>query len=204
MDHPWGVVLAGGPGSRMGGRKPFREIEGRRLIDMVLDSLGQVCSRLLVMTNDVAALADLPCAVLADRWPGQGPLAALATVFLDTDAPGIVLLAVDLPLAQPSLLQALAQAHGRHQALAPLGPRWPEPLLAYYSRDCLPAALRLLKQGDRRPRMLLPAVGASLLSREEVARLDPQDMSFFNVNYPQDLETAARLLREGVPKNPQE
>jgi molybdopterin-guanine dinucleotide biosynthesis protein A len=188
----WGAVLAGGPGSRLGGGKPFKEIAGRRLIDLALKSLGRVCPQLMIVTNDVAAYAEHPCLVLADRWPGRGPLAALATAFLDSPAQGVLLMAVDMPLVRPELLAALALAHGREKALAPLGPRWPEPLLAYYSRDCLPAIMRLLEQGDRRPRMLLKAVGAELMPREEVLAHDPEGLSFMNVNFPEDLEQAER------------
>jgi molybdopterin-guanine dinucleotide biosynthesis protein A len=125
---------------------------------------------------------------------GQGPLAALAGAFLDSNAPGLVLMAVDMPLVRPGLLKALAQAHGRHRACAALGPNWPEPLLAYYSRDCLPAILRLLKVGEHRPRVLLRAVAAVIMTREEVDGLDPEGDSFLNVNYPEDLQRAAALL----------
>jgi molybdopterin-guanine dinucleotide biosynthesis protein A len=188
----WGAVLAGGPGSRLGGGKPFKEIAGRRLIDLALEALGRVCPQVMIVTNDVAAYAEHPCLVLADRWPGRGPLAALATAFLDSPAQGVLLMAVDMPLVRTELLAALARAHGREKALAPLGPNWPEPLLAYYSRDCLPAILRLLEQGDRRPRMLLKAVGAQLMPREEVLAHDPEGLSFMNVNFPEDLERAER------------
>jgi molybdopterin-guanine dinucleotide biosynthesis protein A len=197
-DGLWGVVLAGGPGSRLGGGKPFRRVAGRRLIDLAVSSIGQVCPRFMIVTNAVAAFAEHPCLVLADRWPGRGPLAALATAFLDSLATGALLMAVDMPLVRAELLTALAQAHGRVKALAPMGPRWPEPLLAYYSRDCLPAILHLLEQGEQRPRMLLKAVGAALMSREEVLAHDPEGLSFINVNFPKDLEQAERKnpLRE--------
>jgi molybdopterin-guanine dinucleotide biosynthesis protein A len=186
------VVLAGGPGTRLGGGKPFKEVAGRRLIDLALASLGRVCPNLMIVTNDVAAYAEHQCLVVADRWPGQGPLAALATAFLDSPALGVLVMAVDMPLVRVELLEALARAHGRDRALAPLGPRWPEPLLAYYGRDCLPAILRLIEEGDRRPRMLLKAVGAQLMPREEVQALDPEGLSFMNVNFPEDLERAER------------
>lgn len=195
VDPPRGVVLAGGPGSRLGGGKPWRQVAGRRLIDLAGLALEAAGLEVAVVTVEVAACADLPWEVIADRWPGQGPLAALVTAFLDCDAEGIVLLAVDLPLVRPALLARLAAAHGGPcQALAPVGPKgWPEPLLAYYSRQCLPAAQRLREQGECRPRKLLEVVGAQFLDPAEVARLDPQGYSFLNVNLPQDLELACQV-----------
>jgi hypothetical protein len=83
---PLGVVLAGGPGRRIGGAKPFRTLAGRRLIDIALERLGRACSRLAVSGFDLAPFADLGVELVRDRWPGQGPLAAVATVFLETSA----------------------------------------------------------------------------------------------------------------------
>lgn len=193
-----GVVLAGGPGSRLGGGKPWRLVAGRRLIDLAGQALEQAGLEVLVVTGDVAACAGLPWEVTADRWPGQGPLAALATAFLDSGAGGVVLLAVDLPLVRPALLARLARAHGQQRALSPIGPRgWPEPLLAYYSRLCLPAARRLMARGESRPRMLLKAVGADFLAPQELAQVDPEGHSFLNVNYPEDLERANQAALVG-------
>lgn len=193
----WGLVLAGGPGSRLGGGKPWRTVAGRRLLDLAGQALEQACPRVAVVALNVAAFGGLPWDVLADRWPGQGPLAALTGALLDTGAGGVLVLAVDTPLVRPALLARLAQAHGQERALAPRGPKgWPEPLLAYYSRACLPAALRLVEQGERRPRMLLKAVGASYLEAAQVAELDPEGLSFLNVNYPEDLERARQAAAQ--------
>lgn len=191
-----GALLAGGPGRRMGGGKPWRTLGGRPLIDWALSALDQACDQVVVLAADAADMAELPCDVLADRWPGQGPLAALATAFLDSDADGLLALAVDLPLARPALLSRLAAGHGHCQALAPIGPQgWPEPLMAYYSRACLPAALRLLERGERRTRMLFKAVAAQFLPAEETRALDPRMLSFLNLNYPQDLAAAEAAAR---------
>ncbi len=194
----WGVVLAGGPGSRLGGDKPWRTVGGRRLIDLAVEKAGRMCPQCLVVTGQVDQFLDLPCSVIADRWPGQGPLAALATAFLDTNAQSILLLPVDAPLLQIELLELIMSLRPGHKAVAAQGPGGLEPLLAWYHRDCLPAVLRLMDQGERRPRMLLGAVGARILTREEVAAADPEDLSFLNVNFPQDLEKAKQIANQRV------
>ena len=75
------VVLAGGPGSRLGGGKPWRTLAGRRLVDLALEQARALCPQVVLAAADCADFADLSCTVVADRWPGQGPLAALVTVF---------------------------------------------------------------------------------------------------------------------------
>ncbi|RJX36081.1 MAG: molybdenum cofactor guanylyltransferase [Desulfarculus sp.] len=192
----WGVILAGGPGSRIGGHKPWRTLGGRRFIDLALAAARSVCPQCLVVTGQVEDFLDLDCQVLADRWPGQGPLAALATALLDSPAAEVLLLPVDAPLVQPALLELLLRLRPGHKAVAAQGPGGMEPLLAWYHRDCLPTALRLVKAGEKRPRMLLPAVKARILTREEVAAVDPQDLSFLNVNSPEDLAKAQEIAAQ--------
>jgi molybdopterin-guanine dinucleotide biosynthesis protein A len=196
MAAPWGVVLAGGPGKRMGGDKPLKEIAGRRLIDRALDTLDKVCQQTMVVTVDIAGLADLQVPVIRDRWPGKGPLNAITTAFLDSEAESIVVMAVDLPLVEPKLLELVAFGPEDDKARAPMGLKGPQPLLAYYHRLCLPAAMRQLEKGELRIRFLLKAVGASYIPLEEVHKVDPEELSFLNVNYPEDLEKAYKIGRE--------
>jgi molybdopterin-guanine dinucleotide biosynthesis protein A len=196
LDRPWGLVLAGGPGTRMGGGKPQRELAGRSLAQRAHAALAAVCPRVLVAAQDLLPLAGLPATLLRDRWPGQGPLNAIITAFLDSRAPALLVLAVDLPLVRRPLLELLAAGPEADLARAPVGPRGrPEPLLAYYHRDALPAARRLFQRGERRTRLLLEAVGARLLEPDQTARADPEGLSFLNVNYPEDLDRALRLGR---------
>lgn len=194
--RPLGVVLAGGPGSRLGGRKPWRTVGGRRLIDLALEALAPHTDGLMVVTNRVADFADLTCTVVADRWPGQGPLAALATAFLESRAPSLVLAPVDNPFLSPALVARLAAGQPGSRALVTEGPRGWEPLLSWYSRDCLQAALRLIAKDERRLRRLLKMVDATSLPWEEVRALDPEGRSLFNINYPEDLVLARSLADE--------
>ena len=199
----WGMVPAGGPGSRLGGGKHLRRVGGRRLLDIALDLVGQVCPRVMVVTGQVEEMAELPCPILSDRWPGQGPLGALTTAFLDSDADGILMLAVDLPLMRPQVLRLVLE-QGRDQvASVAQGPGGLEPLAAYYSRSCLPAALRLVEAGERRPRMLVEVVGAQVVPRQQVLQADPEDVCFVNVNYPDDLDRVRRYWdQRGAPDTP--
>jgi molybdenum cofactor guanylyltransferase len=68
-----GAVLAGGASRRFGSDKALAVIEGRALIDHVIDRLGLQCDALVIVGR---SHGDWP--VLADRPAGgQGPLAGL-------------------------------------------------------------------------------------------------------------------------------
>ena len=195
--EPLGVILAGGPGKRLGGKKPWRMIGDKRLIDLALENISQVCRKVVVVAVDIGQFADLPCQLIADRWPGQGPLAALATAMLETEEDGFLVLPVDLPLVRVPLLELiLSKRHGQ-RSVSVQGPGGKEPLLAYYSRECLPTALRMLEQGERRPTSLLNSIRPLMITREQVHEVDPDDLSFINVNFPEDLEKARRIMGGG-------
>ncbi|BEQ17055.1 molybdenum cofactor guanylyltransferase [Desulfoferula mesophila] len=190
------VVLAGGPGTRMGGGKPWRTLAGRRLIDLALERAGELCPQVVVSAVDCADFADLSRPVVADRWPGQGPLAALVTAFLDTPATSILLLPVDAPLMRPALLRRILERRAGQKAVCCEGPGGLEPLMAWYDRGCLPLARKMLEEGEWRLRLLLKRSGALIIDRQETLSLDPDNLSFLNVNFPQDLELAERLATE--------
>jgi molybdopterin-guanine dinucleotide biosynthesis protein A len=95
-------------------------------------------------------------------------------------------LPVDTPFVHPDILKLLAATKGE-RAVVPSGPGGLEPLVSYYHRDCLPQALGLIrKNGERRLHVLLKLVKARILTRDEVLALDPDDLSFFNVNSIED------------------
>jgi Molybdopterin-guanine dinucleotide biosynthesis protein A len=189
------VVLAGGPGSRLGGGKPFRRVKGLRLIDLALKKAAVICQHRIVVATHLSSLTDVPCELIADRWPGQGPLAAIVTAMLDYPAQTYLILPVDAPLLSLNLLRLVIE-YGRDQVAAvPHSPGGLEPLMAQYSRKCLPAAQRMLEQGELRPRIFLPMVGARIIPQEEVNRADPGGLSFLNVNYPEDLARVREIAQ---------
>jgi molybdopterin-guanine dinucleotide biosynthesis protein A len=78
----------------MGRDKALVEVGGRALAARVADALRAAgCGEVLAIGGDPRALGALGLTPVADRWPGQGPLAGLATA-LDagaaTGAPGAV------------------------------------------------------------------------------------------------------------------
>ena len=159
-----------------------------------MEKLAAVCPRVMIVTVDVAGLADVPVDIVADRWPGQGPLNALATAFLDSDAESVLLLAVDLPLMSMELLRFLAQGHETkmgHRAHHAWRPgalvRLVQPPSAW------PRPWGLLEKGERRIRRVLSEKRTLFLDLDQVAALDPGGCAFLNVNLPEDLQKAREI-----------
>jgi len=74
----------------------------------------------------------------------------------------------------------------------------PEPTHALYSKACLPFIEPRLIAGDLKISGFYEQVRVRYLPEEEVAALDPEFLSFFNVNTPEDLERALSLAAQGI------
>lgn len=73
-----GTVLTGGASTRMGADKALLVLDGRPMALRVACALREAgASRVLCVGGDLAALGSLGLEVVADRWPGQGPLAGI-------------------------------------------------------------------------------------------------------------------------------
>lgn len=72
------------------------------------------------------------------------------------------------------------------------------PTHAIYSRECLPTMQASLQRDDLRVISIMDKLRVRIVEADEVDRFDPQHLSFFNMNTPQDLEFARRLA-EGAP-----
>ena len=108
-----GAVLAGGKSQRMGTDKAFIEVEGTWLITSALKALSGASQRLIVGGSDprlgkAASAADAQH--VADRWPGEGPLGAVATALGLAHHPVTVILPCDLPAISGEYVAALVQA----------------------------------------------------------------------------------------------
>lgn len=196
-----GVILAGGKGSRMGGRDKGGLILGdRSLYDRVIDRLGPQVDRLAINANtENDGLLEYGLSVLPDVIPGQlGPLAGVLTAMEWAAANGfdsVVTAAADTPFFPETLVMNLrlgARQNGAAIAIAAErgeGPLRSHPTFGLWStrlRDDLRASLLA---GHRRMRDFTEAHGAVQVVFDQGA--------FFNINTPEDLTEAEARLRKG-------
>jgi molybdopterin-guanine dinucleotide biosynthesis protein A len=198
-----GVILAGGPGSRLGGGKPFVQLRGRPLIAYVAAALKQVADERYVVirwANEAAPFSQLlgdSFVMLEDVSPVQSPLVGLYTAALHVHAPYMAVVSCDVPFLNPAVLRLLFErAAGADAAL----PRWGngqiEPLEAVYRTVAARVAARdAIDASEHRADALIPRLKKPrFVSTDEVAKFDPHLRTFFNVNTPVDLRSAQELL----------
>ena len=197
-----GIILAGGQSRRMGVDKAFLELGGRALIERVLDALRAVCGEQIIVANARAPYERFALPVVPDSLPDFGPLAGLHAGLSAMRAELGVVVAVDMPFLNPTLLQALVAAAGGWDAAIPslatgggaenvrrarAKDMDMHPLHAVYRRSCLPSIEAAIERGDRQLNAFLPGVRVRYVGADEIRRYDPELRSLININTPADL-----------------
>lgn len=195
------LILAGGRSRRMGQDKVWLELDGATLIERVVARVLPLAAEILFSANAperFEALArTLPVSgrVVADIFPGAGPLAGLHAGLSAAQHDLVLALAADMPFVNPALIAAMIGLARGFDAVVPqlrseTGDLAWEPLHALYRRSCAPAIAARLAAGDRQVISFLADVRTRPLTPAEVAAIDPQAHSFFNINTPEDWRRA--------------
>lgn len=202
------LILAGGRSRRMGQDKVWLMLDGVPLVERVVQRVLPVAGEVLFSANAparfealAAALRDQGIAsqVVADLYPGAGPLAGIHAGLAAAHHDIVLALAADMPFVNLALIAGMVGLAPGFDAVVPqiahpaTGELTWEPLHALYRRSCLPAIAARLAAGERRVQCFLPDVRVRAVTVDEIVRFDPTGLSFFNVNTPDDWRQALEL-----------
>ncbi len=180
----------------MGRDKAMLPLNGVPLIERVLRQVSGLGDELLITTNDMDRYSYLGVRLVADPQPGAGALHGLLTALKAARHEQVLIVGCDMPfLSHPLLLHLVKQAQ-LASAVVPIRGGEYEPLLAIYSKACIPAVEQSIAAGQRRMISFFPQIELMTVDEQTLAQLDPKGLSFFNVNTPQDLQRAEHLLAQ--------
>lgn len=180
----------------MGRDKALISLGGVPLIERVLHRVQGLGSEVLITTNDQDSYAYLGVPLVADRRPGAGALPGLLTALEAASYDRVLIVGCDMPFLARPLLERLADLAPRADAVLPRDGGQYEPLLAAYSKACISTIQSALAAGERRMISFLSEVDLLTIDEGALDQLDPQRLSFFNVNTPEQLARAERLLAQ--------
>ena len=188
-----GIVLAGGGSRRLGQDKALTTLGEQKLIEVVLERLARVCEDLVLSTNDPDKFAFLGVRMAKDVYPHRGVLSGLYSGLEAARYPHAVAVACDMPFLNPSLLRFMILHIAGHDVVVPRLSAGLEPLHAIYARTCLEPMREALESGKLRIVDFWDQVKVRYLEEQEIDILDPDKLSFFNINTPEDLARAREL-----------
>lgn len=182
------AILAGGGSRRMGRDKAFVEYGGVPMIERVIGVLAPLAAEVVIIANDVEKYSSLGLPVHRDVEPGMGPLSGLYTAFAATGAAELLLAACDMPRLSPRMAEfVLSQAAAPGEAVIPVIGGVEQGLFAIYRRRAVERFEDRIKNRSIQFDEFRKSLDKSLIAEEDLCRVEPDLISFLNVNRPEDL-----------------
>lgn len=193
------VILAGGISRRLGRDKaaePFgHETMLRRVVRRASESVGS--NDVVIVVANIGqserAPADIPHRLMLDSFPGSGTLGGIYTGLEAARNEWALVVACDLPFLSAPLLGYMAGLREAVDGVVPVTGGRPEPTHALYSQRCIPAISERLQAGQLKAAGFLDLVRVRYVDEGEARRFDPELLSFFNINHPEDLAQAIEI-----------
>ena len=183
------AVMAGGKSRRMGQDKAWLELEGRPIVQRVIDVLREVADEVLIVAND-PRYAELGLRVVPDRFPEGGALGGIATGVGAAQHDLVLVAACDMPFLRADLWRLLIErAEGADAAVPKVGGQY-ETLHAAYRKACLGPMERALATGKMRVISFFDEVRVREVGEADLRALDPGLRALTNVNTPEELAAA--------------
>ncbi len=194
------IVLLGGRSRRMGICKCRQPLGGAPLYTWALRRLQEVTARQILVTGTglLGLERTTGHVVVHDLISDAGPLAGIHAGLTASETWLNFVVAGDMPFVSPLLASAMGAFAARHELdilYLDIDGRL-EPLFAVYSKRVEEVAWRLLAKGCFSVRGLIDSehLNVHAMDRRFAGQYDEQLVSLFNVNTPEDLVVARKML----------
>ena len=195
------IILAGGRSLRFGRNKALEIINGKSLIEGVVERIKLVSNQILIVTSPGELIFPVASEVeiLVDLYPGKGPLGSIYTGLLASQSSHSSVVACDMPFLNIELLNYMNELSQDFDIVIPrLEEGKVEPLHAIYSKSCLDIIKTQLENDYLQISHLLTMLRVRYIERAECQNFDSQLLSFFNINNKSDLDLAIMLTAKNI------
>jgi molybdopterin-guanine dinucleotide biosynthesis protein A len=196
-----GIILAGGKNTRIRREKAFIELEaGQPLIARIIEVLKALFAEILIVSDKKEAYLNYDFPVVEDLIKGKGPLGGIFTGLCYSTSDYNFVVGCDMPFIEPNLIEFMLEGCQEYDVVIPEIGGEVEPLLALYSKNCIPVIFEHLRRDSLKIREILKNLKAKRIGETEIKQFDPRHLSFFNLNTLKDQKRAEELLRSYASK----
>lgn len=190
------IILAGGDSSRLGCPKPLLKLDNEPLIEIIIRRLGSLFKQITAVTDREDYFTGLPVKVTGDLLTGceKSPLRGIHAGLSVSELPYQFVVACDMPFINLALVRYMAGFASQYDVVVPRVGSYYQPLHAFYSRSSLDSMRRFIERGQCKVIDYYDTIRVRTVGYSEIARFDPGQRSFFNVNTWSDYHTAQCLL----------
>lgn len=192
-----GVILAGGESKRLGGsNKAFLRIGGRRILSRLMEIYSRIFDQIVLVTNDPAAYMEVDALIVSDHYALRSSLNGLHAGLFAAAHEYAFFTACDTPFVKRALIECmLGQIEPKADLIIPKTAAGYEPMFAVYKKTCLPAMVWQLERQQLKIQELFRRVRVKTVDEAVLRAVDPELISFFNVNTPSDRVRAEELCQ---------
>ena len=195
-----GYILVGGGSTRFGRDKALVEFDGQPMLARMMKLMRGVTKDVKVVTAP-DKYAEFGAQLVADRWPGQGPLGGIITALEDAAQSAVrpewnLIVSCDMPFLTQEWLAFLGEraAKSNAQVVFARSGTGPEPLCACWQTDSAAKLRSGFERGVRKVMEGIALLRAEVLDEADWKRVDSAGRLFWNMNTAADYEEARRIL----------
>jgi molybdopterin-guanine dinucleotide biosynthesis protein A len=191
-----GVILAGGMNTRFSGQcKAFLSVGGKRIIDHLYSIFNALFEDILLVTNDPHKYLEWDINIVTDLFPVRSSLTGIHAGLFYTLNPFAFFAACDTPFLKRELVETIISSiEPSVDVVIPETPAGLEPLCAVYSKECLKPVEQHIIQNKFKIQQLFQKRRVKKIPEKILREKDPDLMSFFNINTPEDLDKANKMM----------
>ena len=190
------VILVGGKSSRMGRAKALLPFDNEPLIAHVVRRFKSWFPEIIVVAAPDQELPELSAVLVRDEIAYQGPVSGIYHGLKAATKDVCFVTSCDAPFLNFELIDHLLEQISDYDVVVPFWQERFQPLHAIYRTSVVPPLKEQLERGELRPIFLYDKVRTRKIQEAEIRRLDPEGLSFLNMNSPADYDAALQLWRE--------
>lgn len=188
------VILAGGEGKRLGLRKLFLNVNGKSMIEEMVNRVVPFSREIFLSCSDKDAAVfktsgvaercqELIDKIVVDSTPGKGPLEGLFQGLKNASSRWVFLVGCDMPSLMESVVRRIwSFRRDDTRVLVPLLNGFREPLHAFYAMECLPAIEHALKHDVGKVTSFFDSIAITEVKEECLQDIPGYSKSFMNIN----------------------
>ncbi len=191
-----GVILAGGLNSRFSGcNKAFIDIGERRIIDNIYGVFKPVFDEIILVTNQPMDYLGWDVTIVTDVYPVRSSLTGIYSGLFYAKNPFIFVSACDTPFLKKEMVETVVSAIEPGAAVVvPQTANGTEQLCAAYSKTCLSLMERQIREEIFQIKHMFRKVRVKKIPEPILREIDPELVSFFNINTREDYAKAKDWL----------
>lgn len=185
-------ILAGGKSSRMGTDKAILMLEGKTILQRIIDELRPAVEKIFIV-SDHPEHGKFGIECIPDKIKNSGPAGGIYTALAHCSSEKMMVVSCDMPFIKTEAVLFMLKNSKDTQITVPVFQNQLEPMFAVYSKSCLAKWAELIGSGTFKLQRLFEHFSQSKI----VVDANPlfADPFFMNINSTEDFNNAKTFMR---------